>query len=92
MMVMELLLSSNPCSREHGLEEMQSLRETYPELAFQLEKLRLIAEHCTLPIPDNRPRATQVLEWLNNDSHTAEVPEVRSVPLLIESRIDDHDC
>jgi serine/threonine protein kinase len=92
MTVMELLLSSNPGSPEHGLKIMQSLRETCPELAFQLEKLRRIAEHCTLPIPDDRPLATQVLQWFNNDWHTAEVPEVRSVPLLIESHIDDHDC
>jgi hypothetical protein len=89
---MELLLSSNPCSRKHWLEEMQSLGETCPELAFQLGKLRCIAEHCTLPTPDDRPHATQVLQWLNKDCHTAEVPEVRSAPLLIESHIDDHDC
>jgi serine/threonine protein kinase len=92
MTVMELLLSSNPGSPERGLEEMQSLRETCPELAFQLEKLRRIAEHCTLPIPDDRPLAILVLQWLNNDWDTAEVPEVCSVPLLIESHIDDHDC
>jgi serine/threonine protein kinase len=47
MTVMELLLSSSPGSREHGLEEVQTLRETCPELAFQLENLRRIAEHCT---------------------------------------------
>jgi serine/threonine-protein kinase TNNI3K len=92
MTVTELLLSCKPGSRKHGLEEMQNLRETRPELAFQLEKLQRIAEYCTLPIPDDRPLATQVLQWLNNDRYTVEVPEARSAPLLIESHIDDHDC
>jgi serine/threonine protein kinase len=86
--IMELLLSSKPCDRTCGLQDMQSLGETCPELAFQLENLRRIAEHCTLRMPDDRPCATQVLQWLNNDWHSAEVPEIRSVPLLIESHID----
>jgi hypothetical protein len=89
---MELVLSFNPCSRKHGLEEMHKLREACPELAFQLEKLQCVAERCTLSIPEDRPRAAEVLQSLNNDLHTTEVPEVRSAPLLIESHIDDHDC
>jgi serine/threonine protein kinase len=79
--VMELLLSSIPGSREHGLDDMQSLSETCPELEFQLQKLRFIAERCTSHTPGDRPCATQVLQWLDNVTYLC----------WSNPRIDDHD-
>jgi serine/threonine protein kinase len=72
--IMELVLSIVPASRERGLEEIRELSLECPKLASDLEKLRRIAEHCTLSRPDDRPDAAQVLHWLSDEWYVTEVP------------------
>jgi hypothetical protein len=71
---------------------MWKLGKRVPELAIQLEYLRRVVEHRASPIQSERPCASQALQSIKNDWRTAEAPEVRSLPLLIELHIDDHAC
>jgi hypothetical protein len=74
------------CCRDHLSAE--------PQLAFQLRRL---AHLCTMLLPDGRPCAVQLLQWLDALVHNWDAAEVPvnwacSVHVSIEAHFCDHDC
>jgi serine/threonine protein kinase len=93
IIVVEILSSRVPGSRDHGLEDITKLWSSSAEDRFEsnelfaLDQLWRIVQHCTMLAPDQRPAASQVLQWLDklwsewNESGPRSIVPLAEAPL-----------